>query len=42
MGEFYFDFLSPGCGLELSMFGMLVDMLGYPVCGAWFAGFVLG
>ena len=30
-------FLCPGCGLELSMVGMLFDMLGLPVCRVLFS-----
>ena len=42
MGGFYLVFLCPGCGLELSMVGMLVDILGFPVCGVWLDGSVSG
>ena len=31
-GRFYLD-CSPGCGLKLAMAGLLVVMLGRPVCG---------
>ena len=39
---FYLVFLCPSCGLELFMVGMMVDMLGYPVCGVWFWWFCIG
>ena len=39
---FYLVFLCPGCGLVLSMVGMLVDMLGSLSVGFGFGGFVSG
>ena len=38
----YFVFLCPGCGLVLSMVGMLVGMLGSLSVGFGFGGFVSG
>ena len=42
VGGFYLD-SCPGCGLKLAMAGLLVVMLGRPVCGVFgFDGFVSG
>ena len=32
----------PGCGLKLALAGMLVVMLGRPVCGVWFWWLCIG
>ena len=40
-GRFYLD-SCPGCGLKLAMAGILVGLLGRPVCGVWFWWFCIG
>ena len=38
----YVVYLCPGCGLELSVVGLLFGMLGCPVCGYGFSDSVSG